>query len=73
MAQVRRYWSERKQDLIVISVSSDYAVCFCDEFEVETVSCREAVSILRAMGLDPVFYDEFDTWDDYEDYLEGIA
>ena len=71
MAKVRRYWSEVKYDLIEVIISEDSTMCCCDEFEFETVSCGDAIARLRAMGLDPVFYDEFDTWEEYNEYLYG--
>lgn len=73
MAKVRRYWSHKKQDLILVTISRDETICSCDEFVFEAVNCGEAIAMLRSMGLDPLFYDEFETWEEYDEYINGVA
>ncbi len=71
MAEVRRFWSEPYEGLIIAVLHKGFVYLNLPtggEAEIEgDGSC--AVAFLREMGYEPEYYDEFDTWEEYYSYV----
>ena len=69
MDEVLRYWDNTADDMVTFSITELGAYMWDCEGEIQFSSLEQGLEFFAKQGHELEFYDGFETWDDYDEYI----